>query len=153
MDQVVGGELHDVLLGALLAVRQVHDTAMGQVLRDARRGGGRRGAPRGHGVVADQVAVEPVADVGDGRADEERRRPQILADHVVDQVAHRPVPAGRGQLPRVDGDGLEPRDPDVDGALVEIESVQGSVPSAGEPESAGSGDPAGHGAIVHRRAA
>ena len=104
VDEVVGGELVDVLVELLLAVRQVDGAA-------------RRAAARATAVVASIAASSAprtgsspsrspsrlVAHLRDGAAVDQRRGPEVLADDVVDQVAHRPVAARRGVVPLVGG--------------------------------------------------
>ena len=70
------------------------------LLDDADRldGGRRRGAAW---VLAEEVAVEAGADVGDGAAAHQGSGPEVLADDVVDEVTHRPVAARGRQVPLV----------------------------------------------------
>ena len=99
VDEVVDRELVDVLADLLLAVRQVDDAAGRQSF--GHRGGGLPGGLAGPArrVVAEQVAVEAGADVGDRPAVDERSGPPVLADDVVDQLADRPPAAGRLRRP------------------------------------------------------
>ena len=56
----------------------------------------------------------------------ERRGPQVLAAHVVDQVAHGPVAARRRIVPLVRPDGVDAVGPALDGAVVQrVEIHQG----------------------------
>ncbi len=68
-------------------------------------GGGRPGGDR---VVAEDVAVEAAADLGDRRAHQQFGHPELLAGEVVDQVADAPVGARGGRVPLVGGDQPDP---------------------------------------------
>ena len=110
VDEVVGGQLVDVLGHLLVAIGQVHQASARQALGDA--GHGRRGssAGRDHRVGAEQVAVEAVTDVGDRRPLEQRRRPAVLTDDVVDERPYVPLGARRGAVPGIVGHGLDAGD-------------------------------------------
>ena len=107
VDEVVGAELADVLGRVLVAVRQVHGVEAGEQLVD---GGDRirrcvvTDCPR---VVTEEVAVEAVADLGDRHALQQRPRPAVLADDVVDERPHVPLGARRRQVPLIVADTVE----------------------------------------------
>src|ERR1700730_8074799 len=52
-----------------------------------------------HGLVAEQVAIEALADVCDSLAREHLRQPQILTRNVVDERADIPFDARSGRMP------------------------------------------------------
>ena len=68
VDEVVGGELVDVLGGILVAVREVHGVDAVELAVDGGDRLRRRVAAGRLRVVAEQVAVEAVADLGDRHA-------------------------------------------------------------------------------------
>ena len=128
MDDVVGGELVGVLLGRDVAERQVHGAPRDDARRRGHDGhvGGRPG--RGERVVAQQVALEPVAHLLDRGALHERHRPQVLVDEVVEQRPDVPVGARRRPAPAVGRDAVECGDPveeALDAAPVQIGLVHG----------------------------
>ena len=88
MHEVVGGQLTEVLVHRLVAVRQVNGAMAGQGLSDRVESlGGGVGTCRTR-VGPEQVAVQPVADLRDRLTAHERSRPAVLAHDVVDEVAH-----------------------------------------------------------------
>ena len=94
------------------------------------------------GAAAEEVAVEAVADLGDGLPGHQRRRPAVLADDVVDQVADGPVGAeGVGPVPRVLGDGADALQEQLDRAGVQAQHI-GVVGHAGDRAPAGAARPA-----------
>jgi hypothetical protein len=123
VDQQVGVELLGVLLPGHVAERQVHGAlqhAVGADRGDRLLGGV---VPGALGVVAEQVALEAVADRGDGPAREQRHRPAHLVDQVVHQRAHVPLGARRRQVPLVVPDGVHPRAELPDRPLVQLPHV------------------------------
>jgi tetratricopeptide (TPR) repeat protein len=101
--EVVGGQLHRVLAGRVLAEGQVHGSVKGTVGLHRGECCGRGIVEGGRRVVAEQVAVVAGADLLDGRSGQERRRPALLVDEVVDKPADGPARQRAGRLPaRVD---------------------------------------------------
>ncbi len=119
VDQVVGGELTDILLHVLVAVGEVDRAAGRQVVPNGsdRLGSSIPGDLDGLG--AEQVTVVAVTDHGDGGATEQRSRPAVLADNVVDERPYVPVRARRRCLPLVVIDRLDPVDEHLHGAPVQ----------------------------------
>ena len=114
VDHVIGEQLQRVLAAGEVAERQVDDPVHRAVLAGGAHRRGRRRGPGGLGLGAEHVALEAVTHLGDRGSGQQRRRPQILADQMVHQVADRPVLVrGRG-LPLVVADlpdaGVELRD-------------------------------------------
>src|SRR5918997_2289142 len=140
VDDVVGGELVGVLVGRGVAERKVgHDAG-----DDAAGGGGLGGVAGGSGagerIVAQQVALEPVADVLDGRPVHHRHGPQVLVHEVVHEGAHVPVRAGRRPRPdvvRVSFEGVEPGDEALDAPPVQVGHVHGRRPPRVTPAAPG----------------
>ena len=101
VDQVVGGQLHGVLLLGSLTEGQLHGAALRQLLghRGDRAPGSRQGGV--DRVLAEHVPFEPVTDLLDGGALHEWDGPEVLGGHVVGQVADRPPGARGGITPLV----------------------------------------------------
>src|SRR5215204_2748862 len=83
VDEVVGGQLTDVLGDVLIAVGQVDRSASRQLGSDRRQRLIRRRLGDGFRIVAEQVAVERIADVADRLAVDQGLRPQLLTNHVI----------------------------------------------------------------------
>jgi hypothetical protein len=126
VDQVVGGQLVDVLVHLLLAVRQVDGAVGRQGLGDRADRLPGRGQGAVDRVVAEQVAVEAVTDLLDRAAVQERTGPEVLAGDVVDEVADVPVATRRGGVPLVVPDFVDAVRPALDAAVVERVQVHPS---------------------------
>jgi len=126
--QVVGSQLHDVLILGRLTEGQQHGAPRRQLGGhglDGRPGGSDRRPDR---VVAQEVPLEAVADLLDARAPHERDRPDVLVGHVVHQVTHGPGRARCRLVPLVGLDGLDTFGEEADGLLVQRVDIHLSVP-------------------------
>ena len=140
MHEVVGDKLADVLVHVLVSVREMHRPAarhasVGRCEGAAGRSSGSRGR-----FVAEQVALELVADLGDGLALEQGRRPQALAHDVVHESPDIPFLTRRRQLPLVRTDRRHAGHPAVHSSPVLVDEIHASLltlPSQRAPLGAG----------------
>ena len=116
-------QLGEVLRHVLVAVRQVHLPAGRPELggRRGRLGGGLAG--HRDRVVTEQVAVELIADLGDGPADQQRCGPAVLPDDVVDELSHVPIRARRRVVPPIPSDGGNPLHEPLDRPSMQLDRV------------------------------
>ena len=130
VDQVVGAQLADVLGGVLVAVREVNLVDAGEQLVDSGRGIGCCVPAGSEWIVAEQVAVEAVTDLGDRHALQQRPGPAILPDDVVDEGTHVPLGARRRQRPLIGADAVEVSLPGLHRPLVQRVQVHRHLPSS-----------------------
>ena len=96
---MIGNELADVLLDALLAVGQVDFSSRGKPFGDSCQRLIGRSHREGLGVFTKQITVEGVADLGYGPAIDERFGPAIFPNDVVDESSYVPIGARRRRRP------------------------------------------------------
>ena len=109
MDEVVGGELADVLGEVLVAVGEVDRVDAGEQLVDGRDCLGRRVATGACGSSPSRSPSKRSPTSAIVMPSSSGPRPAVLADDVVDERPHVPVGARRRQVPLIVADAVEVR--------------------------------------------
>src|SRR5690242_11474445 len=142
VDEVVADELAQVLLARDVPEREVDGPLQhaGRLERGERAG--HRVVPRALRIVTELVALVAVADLLDGLALREMRRPPVLVHEMVHEHAHVPVRARRRTAPLVVANGGHAPSELVSAPLLVLEEIRHArrlrpVPARGKEQGSG----------------